>query len=103
MNGLLQADMNQLGRFSRALDRSLTSLAEARHGLEHVRADQLGTKELDDACDAFQKRWKYGAQQLDSRIKSVNDGVKASHKGYTEVNTAIAAAFLAVETGDAHA
>lgn len=97
MNGVLQADMDQLGRFSRALDLSLTSLAEARHGLDHVRADQLGTKELDEACDGFQERWKYGAELLGSRIRSVSDGVKASHKGYTEVNTAIAAAFLAVD------
>ncbi|MFF3323800.1 hypothetical protein [Streptomyces sp. NPDC002889] len=93
----LRVDMSQLGRFSRELGRSLTSLAEARRALEHVRADQLGTKELDEACDGFQDRWKYGAEQLGARIKSVHDGVKASHHGYVEVNTAIAAAFQAVK------
>ncbi|MFD3436532.1 hypothetical protein ACFWU3_03380 [Streptomyces sp. NPDC058685] len=99
----LQVDTDQLGRFSRALDRSLTSLAEARGALEHVRADQLGTKELDEACDGFQRRWKYGAEQLNGRIASVNNGVRLSHQGYVQVNRAIAAAFKAVYVGDPRA
>lgn len=93
----LQVDAHQLGRFSRALGSSLTSLREARRALEHVRADQLGTKELDEACDGFQERWKYGAEQLGTRIKTVHDGVKLSHEGYVQVNKAIESAFKAVE------
>ncbi|MFF0447961.1 hypothetical protein ACFYT4_16390 [Streptomyces sp. NPDC004609] len=92
----LRVDTDQLGRFSRALNRSLTSLSEARHALAHIRADQLGTKELDAACDGFQRRWKYGADQLRDSIASVRDGVTLSHKGYVQVDTAIEAAFRAV-------
>ncbi|MFG2868425.1 hypothetical protein [Streptomyces sp. NPDC048338] len=95
----LQVDTDQLGRFSHALDSSLTSLAAARRALEHARADQLGTKELDEACDGFQERWKYGAEQLGARIGEVRTGVRLSHAGYTELNRAIEAAFRAVERG----
>ncbi len=96
----LQVDTDQLSRFSHALGSSLTSLREARRALEHVRADQLGTKELDEACDGFQRRWKYGAEQLGGRIRTVHDGVKLSHEGYTQVNKAIEAAFKAVDPHD---
>ncbi|MFI6105326.1 hypothetical protein [Streptomyces sp. NPDC051310] len=92
----LRVDLDQLGRFSRALGESLTSLGEARQALEHVRADQLGTEELDEACDGFQDRWRYGAEQLDARIKAVHEGVRLSHQGYAQLERAIEAAFRAV-------
>ncbi|NWF24959.1 hypothetical protein HW130_01570 [Streptomyces sp. PKU-EA00015] len=92
----LEVNGRQLARFCRALDESLTSLGEARRALEHVRADQLGTAALDEACDGFQKRWKYGAEQLDDRITSVRDGVQATRAGFAEVERAIETAFRAV-------
>ena len=93
----LRVDTDQLGRFSRALGRSLTSLAEARQALEHVRADEVGTRELDEACDGFQRRWTYGAEQLGARIQAVHDGVKLSHEGYAQISKAIESAFRAVD------
>ncbi|MER6995566.1 hypothetical protein [Streptomyces sp. NPDC000410] len=92
----LQVQKDQLGRFAHALGESVTSLGEARRALEHVRADQLGTNELDEACDGFQERWKYGAGQLGERISGIHEGVKAGHLIYTEIDRAIAAAFTAV-------
>ncbi|MEO3974648.1 hypothetical protein [Streptomyces sp. CAU 1734] len=92
----LRVDTDELARFSAALERSLSSLAEARQALEHVRADQLGTAELDEACDGFQERWRYGADLLRERIGSIHDGVKLSHREYARVNAAVAAAFRAV-------
>ncbi|GGT63411.1 hypothetical protein [Streptomyces purpureus] len=92
----LQVDTDQLGRFSRALGESLTSLGAARRALEHARADQLGTRRLDEACDGFQKRWKYGAEQLGVRIKAVHEGVHLSHEGYVQLNRSLEAAFRAV-------
>ncbi|MEE1754045.1 hypothetical protein [Streptomyces sp. SP18CS02] len=98
MESDLRVDTDQLGRFSRALGESLTSLGEARRALEHARADQLGTGALDEACDGFQQRWKYGAELLGIRITAVHDGVRASHAGYDQLNRAIESAFKAVET-----
>ncbi|MFD9222562.1 hypothetical protein ACFWDI_21675 [Streptomyces sp. NPDC060064] len=98
MESDLQVNTDQLGRFATALSRSLTSLSEARRALEHVRADQLGTKELDEACDGFQGRWKYGADQLSARIRAVHVGVQLSREGYAQVNKAIESAFRAVDS-----
>ncbi|MET9800496.1 hypothetical protein [Streptomyces sp. NPDC006368] len=93
----LRVESDRLGRFSRALGESMTSLTEARRALEHVRADQLGTRELDEACDGFQDRWKYGAEQLGDRIKAIHDGVRLSHAGYVQLGRAIESAFRVVE------
>jgi hypothetical protein len=50
----LHVDTDQLDRISRALGEPLTSLAEPRRALEHVRADQLGTQERwPRAADAY--------------------------------------------------
>lgn len=92
----LSVDTHQLTRFAHALGESLSSLDEARRALEHVRADQIGTKELDEACDGFQERWKYGADELRARIGTLHEGVKASRADYLEVSRAIADAFKAV-------
>ncbi|GAA2231450.1 hypothetical protein GCM10010232_17480 [Streptomyces amakusaensis] len=92
----LQVDTDELDRLSRALRRSLSSLTDAGRALSRARADQLGTGELDAACDAFQERWAYGAERLRDRIGSIHDGVRLSHQGYTQVNAAVAASFRTV-------
>uniref|UniRef100_A0AAU2JYZ2 Uncharacterized protein n=1 Tax=Streptomyces sp. NBC_00049 TaxID=2903617 RepID=A0AAU2JYZ2_9ACTN len=90
----LQVDIDQLTRLTRALDASLVSLREARNALDHVRADQLGTADLDAACDGFQARWGYGTKQLTKRVKAVREGVDRSAAEYAELEEAIRAAFL---------
>ncbi|MCJ1675787.1 hypothetical protein MTF65_00105 [Streptomyces sp. APSN-46.1] len=65
----LRVDIDQLARLSGALDASLTSLREARSALSHVRADQLGTADLDAACDGFQERRAYGTRDLAERVR----------------------------------
>ncbi|MFJ3976916.1 hypothetical protein [Streptomyces sp. NPDC090021] len=56
----LQVDIDQLTRLTRTLDSSLSSLREARRALDHVRPDQLGTADLDAACDGLRERWAHG-------------------------------------------
>ncbi|WP_329377231.1 hypothetical protein OG625_06590 [Streptomyces sp. NBC_01351] len=89
----LQVDIDQLTRLTRALDSSLVSLREARRALDHVRADQLGTADLDRACDAFQDRWAYGTRELTKRVKRVREGVDRSAAEYAELEEAIREAF----------
>ncbi|MER5771093.1 hypothetical protein [Streptomyces sp. NPDC001985] len=89
----LQVDTEELGRLARALERSLSSLAEARSALRRARTDQLGTGRLDRACDGFQERWAHGAERLRDRIASIDDGVRLSHRGYAEVDTAVEDSF----------
>ncbi|MER5884790.1 hypothetical protein ABT160_13250 [Streptomyces sp. NPDC001941] len=97
----LRVDTGQLARFSHALDQSLTSLAEARRALEHARADALGTRELDEACDGFQRHWARGAEELGTRIGAVQDGVRASAEGFAGLDRAIEEAFRGLDAGAA--
>ncbi|WP_031157916.1 hypothetical protein OHA91_07700 [Streptomyces erythrochromogenes] len=90
----LQVDIDQLTRLTRALDSSLSSLREARRALDHVRPDQLGTADLDAACDGFQERWAYGTRELTKRVKAVREGVDRSAAEYAELEQAVRTAFL---------
>ncbi|MFE4260819.1 hypothetical protein [Streptomyces sp. NPDC056883] len=89
----LQVEIDQLARLTNALDTSLAALREARRELDHVRADQLGTADLDAACDGFQERWGHGTKELAGRIKAVREGVRRSAAEYAELDEAIRAAF----------
>ncbi|CAM5630691.1 hypothetical protein SAVIM338S_06024 [Streptomyces avidinii] len=89
----LEVEIDQLTRLTNALDTSLTSLREARRALDHVRADELGTADLDAACDGFQERWGHGTKELAKRIKTVREGVRRSAAEYAELEEAIRAAF----------
>lgn len=89
----LEVEIDQLTRLTHALDTSLTALREARRELDHVRADQLGTADLDTACDGFQERWGHGTKELARRIKTVREGVRRSAAEYGELEEAVRAAF----------
>ncbi|MEU9299970.1 hypothetical protein [Streptomyces sp. NPDC048269] len=89
----LRVDYDQLTRLTRALDSSLVALRDARRALDHVRADELGTADLDAACDGFQKRWAFGTRELTKRVKTVREGVDRSAAEFAELDEAIRVAF----------
>ncbi|MGW7054729.1 hypothetical protein [Streptomyces sp. NPDC054887] len=93
MGDHFKADTDQLGEFLKTLENCVRDLNEARAALDHVRADQIGTKRLDEACDGFQERWKYGSEQTKKMIDAISEGVKANKKGYEEVEKALEKAF----------
>lgn len=84
-------DTDQLGAFLKTLEDCVRELNEARSALSHVRADQIGTGRLDEACDGFQDRWKYGSEQTKKMIDAISEGVKSNKKGYEEVEKALEA------------
>jgi lysophospholipase L1-like esterase len=88
-----KTDIDQLGQFLKTLEGCVRDLNEARAALAHVRADQIGTKRLDEACDGFQERWKYGSEQTQKMVEAVSEGVKSNKKGYEEVEEALEKAF----------
>jgi hypothetical protein len=77
-----KTDTDKLGQFVKDLNQAVTDLDEARKALAHVRADQIGTSRLDEACDEFQDRWKYGSEQLSEMIGSISEGVKSNKLSY---------------------
>lgn len=64
------------------MKQSVEELEAARRALAHVRADQIGTARLDDACDRFQHRWQHGAEQLKELVKAVGGGVETTMLSY---------------------
>lgn len=80
-----KVDTGQLETFVKSLQESVKELDEARKALAHVRSDQIGTERLDAACDTFQERWKYGAEQLREMLSAIVEGVKENKKSYEEL------------------
>ncbi|SCK37520.1 hypothetical protein H181DRAFT_03187 [Streptomyces sp. WMMB 714] len=97
MGNHLKTDIGQLDQFVHTLNDSVKDLEEARSALEHVRGDQIGTSRLDQACDDFQKRWKYGSEQLSEMIGAIKEGVKANKLSYEEMETNLAKALKQME------
>jgi hypothetical protein len=97
MGDHFRTDTDQLGQFLKSLEGCVQDLNEARSALSHVRADQIGTSELDEACDEFQDRWKYGADQTKKMVDAVSKGVEVSKKNYEAVEEALEKAFKAME------
>ncbi len=84
-----KTDIGQLQQFLTNLEKCADELNEARSALDHVRADQIGTTRLDEACDTFQDEWKYGSEKTKELIDEIKEGVKANKKGYEEVEEAL--------------
>ncbi|WP_327353942.1 hypothetical protein [Streptomyces sp. NBC_01304] len=89
MGEQFKTDVGELSQFLTNLEKCVDELNEARSALEHVRADQIGTSRLDEACDKFQEEWKYGSEQTKKMIDAIKEGVKANKKGYEEVEDAL--------------
>jgi hypothetical protein len=92
MGDHFKVDTDQLGRFVESLQQSLKDLDDARSALSHVRADQIGTARLDEACDTFQEKWKYGSEQLSEMIGAISEGVKANKLSYEALEENLAQA-----------
>ncbi|MEU4198686.1 hypothetical protein AB0B79_17795 [Streptomyces sp. NPDC039022] len=97
MGGHFTTDVDQLAQFLKNLEGCVRELKEARSALEHVRADQIGTPELDEACDKFQQKWKYGTEQTKEMIDKISEGVKANKESYEELEKSLEKALQHIE------
>ncbi|MCT9079471.1 hypothetical protein [Streptomyces fulvoviolaceus] len=93
MGDHFKTDIDQLSTFTKDLNSANESLDQVRTALQHVRADQIGTPELDEACDEFQERWKYGNEQIKERIGKLTDGLQKNTDNYREVETSLDESF----------
>ncbi|MDQ0993392.1 hypothetical protein [Streptomyces sp. V3I7] len=99
MGEYFRTDTAQLEQFIKTLEGCIRDLNDARTALVHVRSDQIGTKRLDEACDSFQERWKYGSEQTKKMVDAISEGVKSNKKGYEEVEESLKTAFKQCSTG----
>ncbi len=79
------------------MKRSVEELEGARKALAHVRADQIGTVRLDEACDTFQDRWAHGTEQLKEMIKAVGEGVETTMLSYKKFEEELSKALKDME------
>ncbi|MEU9050527.1 hypothetical protein AB0D37_08985 [Streptomyces sp. NPDC048384] len=93
MGDHFKTDIDQLAAFTKDLDGANESLEQVRTALQHVRSDQIGTAELDEACDTFQERWKYGNEQIRERIGKLTEGLQKNTDNYREVETSLEESF----------
>ncbi|WP_030899675.1 MULTISPECIES: hypothetical protein [unclassified Streptomyces] len=84
MGDHFKVDIDQLDQFVKSLQQATKDLDDARKALSHVRSAEIGTARLDEACDAFQERWKYGSEQLGEMIGDISEGVKSNKLSYEE-------------------
>ncbi|MET7478707.1 hypothetical protein ABZT17_30680 [Streptomyces sp. NPDC005648] len=84
MGDHFKVDLDQLDRFVKTLEQAVKDLDEARTALSHIRAAEIGTPRLDEACDTFQAKWKYGSDQLSEMIGEISEGVKSNKLSYQE-------------------
>jgi flagellar hook-basal body complex protein FliE len=96
-----KVDLSQLTSFGRVLKQSVTDLEEARSALSAVSADQIGTPRLDEACETFQNRWKYGTGQLKDMIKAVDEGVEKTALSYKQFEDNLAQALKKIKETNA--
>ncbi|MFE5817365.1 hypothetical protein [Streptomyces sp. NPDC056479] len=89
MGDHFKTDIGQLEQFLTNLERCVDELNEARSALDHVRADQIGTARLDEACDKFQDEWKYGSDKTKELVDEIKEGVKSNKQAYEEVEEAL--------------
>lgn len=96
-----KVDLSQLNSFGRVLKQCVTDLEEARTALSAVSADQIGTPRLDEACESFQNRWKYGTGQLKDMIKAVDEGVEKTALSYKQFEENLSQALKKMEETNA--
>jgi hypothetical protein len=85
----LAVDGDELRRFMRLLDDSAASLGRLRKALHDATVTGLGSDELDDACDAFQSDWRYGAGRIGEQVEELSGIVGKGEASYAEVDRAL--------------
>ncbi|MEB8342685.1 hypothetical protein [Streptomyces endophyticus] len=98
MGGHYKTDTDALGKFVASLEASVDELSSARTALAHIRGDQIGTARLDEACDTFQDRWRYGTEQLSEQIGDISEGVKENKLSYEKLENDLADALTKFQT-----
>lgn len=90
MAGLLQVDIEALGRAVQLLRNSEQVLSDAMAAMTQDGHTDIGTKALNDAADSFQRRWHFGIQRIGEAASTTADGISRCHDAYQQVDTTFA-------------
>lgn len=89
MGDFFQVDLEVLGRMTTSLQQAGDQMESALRQLGGAEGGQVGTQLLNTAAHNFQSTWHYGLGQLQQIIKETDEGVKAAHDAYQELDQAI--------------
>ncbi|WP_067677371.1 hypothetical protein [Nocardia miyunensis] len=92
MAGFLSVDIEALGKAVQSLRDSEQVLTDAMKAMAQGGHGDIGPKVLNDAAESFQRRWKYGIEQIGKSAESTADGISQCHDAYQEADTAFAQA-----------
>ncbi|WP_067886189.1 hypothetical protein [Nocardia vaccinii] len=92
MAGFLSVDIEALGKAVVSLRNSEQVLTDAMKAMAQGGHGDIGPKVLNDAAESFQRRWKYGIEQIGKSATSTADGISQCHDAYQEADTAFAEA-----------
>ncbi len=98
MGDYFQVDLDILGRMTSSLQEAGDQMDAALRQLGSVEGGQIGTSALDSSAHHFQSTWHYGLGQLQQVIKETDEGVKAAHDAYQQLDQAIKQAMDKVDS-----
>lgn len=90
MAGVLRVDIDALSKAVQSLRGSEQVLNDAMGKMAAGGHATIGTKELDDAADSFQRRWHYGIQRIGDAARGTADGIDQCRDAYQQTDDAIA-------------
>jgi hypothetical protein len=83
------------------LERLVTSMADVRRGLDDTRAvvaagaDALGSDELLDALEHFERHWQDGRDRVKANVEAISDAISESATAYRQADDDLAASLEA--------
>lgn len=86
-----KVDIDRLHGLQNGLRDTEGRLNQAAGTLKSVSPEQLGGRELDDACAHFSSDWHYGIGQVAKFARGIADRMDEAIKVYTETEDAIRA------------
>jgi len=79
-------DIDALGKAVQSLRNSEQVLNDAMKAMAQGGHGDIGTKVLNDAAESFQRRWKYGIEQIGKSAETTADGISQCHDAYQEAD-----------------
>ncbi|MEV6274991.1 type VII secretion target [Nocardia sp. NPDC051832] len=92
MADLLQVEIAVLSKSVQALRTSEQLLTDAMKAMSQDSRGEIGTTELDDAADDFQKKWKFGIERIGESAKDLADRLDTAVKTYEDADKTFAKA-----------
>lgn len=90
---MFKVDIEQMRAMITKLWAAEAAMRDAMHVMGVISPENVGTEKLDDACNGFQKKWKYGLGQIEKDIDATIKGLDEVLDLYAEVEAALADLF----------